>query len=455
MGLIEEAWRAVAGDSDGQVGRALSISGSADALPSPYAVQEVGVACVSAALLAAAALARQRSGAALDVHVDRDHVAAAVTSERSFRVDGRAAGAGFAPLSRFWRTSDGWARTHANYPWHRTALLDALQAPDEVDAVESAIRSVPSLVLEDLVVGAGGVAAAVRGLDQWRRHPQGAAVQGEPLVGYQVVGNAPPRRRAGSDLPADGIRVLDLTRVIAGPVCTRFLGALGADVLRIDPPAHLDMPIGSTSDTLLGKRSSALDLAAEGALPRLHGLLDEADLVVCGYRPGSLDGFGLAAGELTARHPGLVAVFLSAWGTEGPWATRRGFDSIVQAATGIADGASEGGSPGVLPCQLLDHGTGYLAAAAALDGLVRQSRDGGTHLRHLSLAGTAAWLTSAEQDERARSSTPIGRDSGWMVELDGESRVTTVAPPGSLGGRPLRWPGPPTNYLADRLSWRA
>jgi hypothetical protein len=178
--------------------------------------------------------------------------------------------------------------------------------------------------------------------------------------------------------------------------------------------------------------------------------------LVCGYRPDSLDRFGLAAAELHERHPGLVVVYLSAWGWHGSWAGRRGFDSIVQAATGIAEGESEDGStPGALPCQLLDHGTGYLAAAAALDGVRRQSIDGGTHVRELSLARTAAWLTAT--GERSEVPNPsIGRGpSSWLVELDGGSRVTTILPPGSLGGRPLRWPGPPTTYLGDHLSWVA
>jgi hypothetical protein len=451
--LIDSAWWSVAGES-GLPRARLTVSGRRNVLRSHHRTQEVGVACVSAALLAASALAGQRSGAALDAHVDRAHVAAALTSERRFLIDGRPAIASFAPLSRFWRSSDGWVRTHANYPWHRAALLDALKAPEEVDAVASAMLSIPSLELEQLVVSSGGVAAAVRGLEEWREHPQGFALQDEPLVGHRVVGDASPRRRTGSSLPADGIRVVDLTRVIAGPVCTRFLGVLGADVLRIDPPGHPDMQIGSTSDTLLGKRSAGLDLAPDDAIIRLHSLLDQADLVVCGYRPGSLDRFGLAADELHERHPGLVIVFLSAWGWHGPWAGRRGFDSIVQAATGIAEAESEDGStPGALPCQLLDHGTGYLAAAAALDGLRRQIVDGGTHVRELSLARTAAWLTATGGRDETPNSSFDSSASTWTVELDGASRVTTVSPPGSLGGRPLRWPGPPSAYLGDDLSW--
>jgi crotonobetainyl-CoA:carnitine CoA-transferase CaiB-like acyl-CoA transferase len=254
-----------------------------------------------------------------------------------------------------------------------------------------------------------------------------------------------------------GLRVLDLTRVIAGPVCTRFLGALGADVLRIDPPGHPDMRRGGVADTLLGKRSAALDLGDAGAARVLHRLLDGADVVVCGYRAGSLDRFGLAPDELAARHPALVVVYLDAWGHTGPWGERRGFDSVVQAATGIAARESQDGvTPGALPCQLLDHGTGYLAAAAVLDGLRRQAAGGGAVIRRLSLARTALWLLTATQLGQPQPTSPAGPSDAtpWLVKFQDEARsVQAVGPPGWLDDRALRWPGPPAHYLADQPVW--
>jgi crotonobetainyl-CoA:carnitine CoA-transferase CaiB-like acyl-CoA transferase len=249
-----------------------------------------------------------------------------------------------------------------------------------------------------------------------------------------------------------GVRVLDLTRVIAGPVCTRFLGALGADVLRLDPPAHPDMPAGAVADSLLGKRSAFLDLNASEGVDRLHELLAHADVVVCGYRPGALDCFGLRPDSLAERHPGVVAVYLDAWGHSGPWADRRGFDSVVQAPTGIAAGESGTGTePGALPCQLLDHATGYLAAAAAIDGLHRQRAQGGTHVRRLSLARTAWWLTSQDTRPETRAGTPAESNAPeWLVELDSPNgRVTAVLPPGRIDEIALRWPRPVTRYGND------
>ena len=455
--LIAEAWAAAASDDSGAHPQPVQLTGTPGRLPSRFAVEEVAVATVAAALLAAAALSEQRGGRATPVSLDRGHVAYAVRSERYFGVSGRAAGAGFASLSRFWPAADGWVRTHANYPWHRAALVTALETSDDGDAVAAALAALPAEEVERRVYEAGGIATAVRTLDTWRAHPQGRAVAVEPLISHRTTGSSPPRKRAPAERPMAGVRVLDLTRVIAGPVCTRFLGALGAEVLRIDPPSHADMRAGAVADTLLGKKSAFLDLNAREAAATLHDLLARADVVVCGYRPGALDGFGLGDESLTERHPGIVAVYLDAWGHTGPWAGRRGFDSVVQAPTGIAVGESvSGDEPGSLPCQVLDHGTGYLAAAAVLDGLRRQGAEGGTHVRRLSLARTAWWLTSQGVEAASGAGVPASDERMWLVELDSaRGRVTAVAPPGALGDRPLQWPLPVSCYGDDPPSWPA
>ena len=456
---IREAWCELVGEAGPpEPLDAMRVTGSGGRLRSALPVEAVAVACVGSALLAARQLHSQRGGSADEVTVDRDHVAVALTSERVFRRGGEqaVAGAGFAPLSRFWRTADGWVRTHANYPWHRDALLRVLGTTEDAAEVEAALAERRAEEVEADVFAAGGVAGALRSLPAWRAHPQGQALAVESLIGHHIAGDAAPRHRGPGELPASGIRVLDLTRVIAGPVCTRYLAALGAEVLRLDPPAHRDMAQGQVADTLLGKRSALLDLASPTGEDVLHRLLDSADVAVCGYRPGALERFGLAEEALAERHPGVVAVYLDAWGHTGPWATRRGFDSIVQAPTGIAavESLAEG-EPGALPCQLLDHGTGYLAAAAALDGLRRQAEQGGTHVRRLSLARTAWWLTSTPT-LAAGVGVDVGATSeqAFLVQL-GSTRgpVTVVAPPGELGTTPLRWPMPVTGYGTGDPTW--
>ncbi|HEY6296371.1 MAG TPA: CoA transferase [Streptosporangiaceae bacterium] len=447
-GLLAQAWAALTGDAGGPPD-GLEVTGDPGALPSRLPVEDTAIACAGAALLAAAA---GRGGARLD----RGHVAAAFRSEAYLRLNGERAGPGFAPLSRFWRAADGWVRTHANYPWHREALLRGVGTTGEPEAVAAAIAGLGAREVETLVTGAGGVAAAVRSEDTWRAEPPGRAVARAGLVEGTEIGGAPPRRHFVGALPASGIRVLDLTRVIAGPVATRYLGALGADVLRLDPPHRPEIP-AQAYDSLLGKRSAVLDLRTGEGNARLHELLSGADVLVHGYRPHALDRFGLAPEALAERHPGLVVVSLSAWGRSGPWGGRRGFDSIVQAACGIAVAESpDGERPGALPCQLLDHGTGYLCAAAVLCALAAQSARGGTLFRELSLARTGHWLLSQPRAGRATAGESGGEGtlSPWLTTLaSADGPVTAVLPLGQLAGHGFSWGGTLRRYGGDAPAW--
>jgi crotonobetainyl-CoA:carnitine CoA-transferase CaiB-like acyl-CoA transferase len=463
--LLAEAWAALdmessEADDPGGPG-ALRVTGDPGRLPSRLPVEDTAIACAGAALLAAAALHGQRGGAVGAGRsgsrmgwLDRGHVAAAVRSEAYLRVNGERGGPGFAPLSRFWRTADGWVRTHANYPWHREALLRTLGCGDDPESVAKDIAARGARDVENLVVSAGGVAAAVRTEAGWQAEPPGLAVAATRLVEGTETGGAPGRRRPAGPLPASGIRVLDLTRVIAGPVATRYLAALGADVLRLDSPRRPELTLHAY-DGLPGKRSALLDLGAADGTARLHDLLSRADVLVHGYRPHALDRFGLTPDIVAERHPGLVIVSLSAWGSGGPWGGRRGFDSIVQAACGIAMiESADGERPGALPCQLLDHGTGYLCAAAALRALARQAVRGGTQFRELCLARTASWLLSQDRQETAAGSVPDSDARAWLTTIgSADGPVTTVLPPGQLDGHGFAWPRTLSRYGGDQAAW--
>jgi CoA-transferase family III len=454
--LMSEAWVALTDKASAEL-EPLRLTGDTGALSSRLATEATATACIAVALAAAGALQELRTGSATTLDLDRGHVAAAVRSERYYRTGTRSTGMGFAPLSRFWRATDGWVRTHANYPWHRDALLRTLGLRDDSDheVVGAAISERTARDIEESVFAAGGIAAAVRSVDDWRAHAQGSAVHLEPLVSVRSEPDAAPRSPTDSGGPMSGLRVLDFTRVIAGPVCTRYLGALGAEVMRLDPPHRPDMTAGAAADTLLGKRSAIVDMSTPAGNRALHDLLEHADVVVCGYRPGALDRFDLSDDVLIERYPGLVIVDLSAWGHTGPWAARRGFDSVVQAPTGIAASESaDGQTPGTLPCQLLDHGTGYLAAAAVLDGVRRQMLTGGTHVRRLSLARTAAWLTARPPAEPPRPDSVDADPRPWLQVLDmADERIVAVRPPGRVADRELRWPELVTVYGADAPKW--
>ena len=472
--LLAEAWAALSADS-AENGDAtlpaglevLSVSGAPGNLPSRLPAEDVAIACAGTALLAAAALHAQRGGdrgsrGSPVVRLDRRHVAAAFRSEAFLRVDGAPAGPGFAPLSRFWRAADGWVRTHGNYPWHRAALLRALGCADDAEGdpepVAAAIAELGAREAEDLVTGAGGVAAAVRDEASWRAEPPGQAVAATALVEATSVGDAPPRWRPAGPLPASGIRVLDLTRVIAGPVATRYLGALGADVLRLDPPDRPELTM-QTYDGLLAKRSALLDFGTADGHDRLHELLSGADVLVHGYRPHALDRFGLGPQALAERHPGLVVVSLSAWGSRGPWGGRRGFDSIVQAASGIAM-AESGTASGPARCRASCSTT----APATCARPPRCRRWPGSPPVAAPSSASCPWPgprtgCSASPGRPApgdggRSAPWRRRRAAWLTTLDSAAGpVTTVLPPGRLDDEALTWPRALSRYGGDEAAW--
>ncbi|MGN6440666.1 MAG: CoA transferase [Arthrobacter sp.] len=402
--------------------------------------------------------------------------AAAFDSFGHLRIAGRKP-QGFAPLSGFHRTGDGWIRLHANYPHHEQRLLRALGVTSPEEA-ERRLRSMAALEAEAAIQSNAGIAAAVRTRSEWLASDMGraaglgawvafefadgtAAGLGLRDFGEESSGGISAGRGSGQAeaLPLRGLRVVDLTRVIAGPVATRLLAALGADVLRIDPPALPEIE-DQFVDTAFGKRSAEADLSLPGNQHRLRQLLPAADVVVAGYRHGALDRFGLNPRELLASHPGLVVVTLDSWGSAGPWSGLRGFDSIVQAACGIAhvygkdnhDGDNHDGEwrPGALPVQALDHATGYGVAAAAIHLLARRREAGAGGTAHLSLARTAEELFSLGRNTE-RPSEVSAPDYRSTDSAYGELRY--VGPPLTDAGQPLDYPFPPPPYGGSSLAW--
>ncbi|MFD7010410.1 CoA transferase [Rhodococcus jostii] len=379
--------------------------------------------------------------------LDPERIAASFASDRLLRVSG-APVSGFAELSGFFAASDGWVRTHANYPHHRTRLLAALALSDDAgrDAVAARIGRLTAADVEDRAAAAQAIAVRVRTAAEWAASAQGAAAASGDLVSTVVhAESSRPRTRHRSHRvpgsgPLAGVKVLDLTRVIAGPVATRTLALLGADVLRIDPPSIPEIVVQHL-DTGQGKRTALLDVrSADGRLV-WGSLLAEADVVVTGYRPGALDG-------LLDDAPGhLVRGRVCAWGGSGPWARRRGFDSIVQAASGIA--TIEGGdTPGALPAQALDHATGYLLAAGIVDAVAAGHVDGRGRSVDVSLARTGAWLLTA--DGRSEDPPPPAMPGPRCLTAHGDLVTARPAlaefddypfPARPWGGDAPSWPG--------------
>jgi hypothetical protein len=365
--------------------------------------------------------------------VDLAGVATAYQSERHFRVDGSVPGA-WAELSGFWATGDGWVRTHANYPHHRDRLVAALGISPEPEALRGRLAELSAAEAEQLIVGRGGIAAAVRTSGEWRAHPHGGAVGSLPLLAVTRRGDADVRPLApAAGAPLAGVRVLDLTRVIAGPVATRTLALWGAEVLRIDPPTLPEIE-WQHLDGGAGKRTALLDVHSD----RFGALAAEADVLVHGYRPGAL---GLD--RTIEANPALVVASLSAWGAAGPWSGRRGFDSIVQAASGIALIESpDGTTPGALPAQALDHSAGYLLAGAVAALLGRRARSGGGWSVSTSLTRVADELIRADRN---------------VQPVSGAYEPTTVTHDGLTYARPALHADdfrfPPRPWGADDPVW--
>ena len=376
----------------------------AGALPSLYPVSDLAAASVAAAGLALAELVEARfgrqsvpssPGPSPGVTVDRR--LAAFWFARSLHPQGWDLPPTWDPVAGDYRTADGWIRLHTNAPHHRDAALAVLGAPPERQAVAQAVARWGADALESAVVAAGGCAAAMRSAAAWAAHPQGAAVAREPLIAWEAGGaGATGLSGAQVDRPLAGLRVLDLTRVLAGPVATRFLAGFGATVLRLDPPGW-DEP-GVLPETTLGKACARLDLTDPAGRTRFEDLLATADILVHGYRSDALARLGLDTAARARLRPGLIDVSLDAYGWTGPWRARRGFDSLVQMSSGLAEaGMTCAGAdkPVPLPVQALDHATGTLMAAACLRGMTRRLATGRGCAARLSLARTAALLATA------------------------------------------------------------
>lgn len=347
------------------------------------------------------------------------------------------------PIAGDYRCRDGWIRLHTNAPLHRAAAERVLGAHADKEAMARAVAPWGKSELEQAVVDAGGCAAEMRSITEWASHPQGQAVAAEPLVQRQTwpatTSGWPPRFDPAR--PLAGVRVLDLTRVLAGPVASRFLAGYGAEVLRIDPPLWDEPAV--VAEVAVGKRLARLDLRSSTGQARLRELLRQADLLLLGYRADALDRLGFGPAERAAMAPDLVEVAIDAYGWSGPWAARRGFDSLVQMSSGIADAGMQwrhADKPHPLPVQALDHATGYLMAAAAVRG-IRQRRHGTIERSRLSLARTAKLLVDCEHlasdDEPLAAETD--EDRAPDIERTGWGEARRLRPPLVIEGVPMRW----------------
>jgi hypothetical protein len=447
--LTEIGWRAIGGTDVPQPVDFVS----SGALASAFPVTDFASATVATAGLAIADLIGSSGGSQPSVTIDRRLVSFWFFA--SLRPIGWALPPIWDPIAGDYETQDGWIKLHTNAPHHRRAAQRVLGPHSDKDAMAQAVRAWRGEDLETAIVAAGGCAAEMRTTAQWRLHPQGAAVAREPLVhiawhAATARDWAPNRAR-----PLEGLRVLDLTRILAGPVASRFLAGFGAEVLRIDP-IDWDEPVVAPEVTL-GKSCARLDLRDAKDRAIFESLLAGADILLHGYRPDALEKLGLGAARRREIAPALIDVSLCAYGWSGPWALRRGFDSLVQMSSGIAQTGMDwrkANKPVPLPVQALDHATGYLMAAAAVRGVTERHAHGRALEARLSLARTAQFLF---EQASGHSEPPLAKetqdDRHPAIEQTDWGEAQRIKPPLVIGGAPIFWAKPARKLGSSAATW--
>jgi len=441
-------------DLAGLPGGDASITGGDPVFPTPYKVGTAGAAALAAVGSAVSQLWFLKNNRKQTVRIGVRPAAAAMRSARYLKIDGQAPKDPWDPFSGYYPVKEGrWVSIHCNFANHREAAMQVLGHPADRAAAEQASCNWDGLALEDAIHAAKGCAGLARTAQEWAQHPQSAAVARQPLLEITKIGESKPEPLPGGLRPLSGVRVLDLTRVLAGPTCARTLAEHGADVLKIAGP-HLPDSGASEFDTGIGKLQAYLDLRDKSGIDTLRGLLETADVFSQSFRPGTLAARGFSPEEAARLRPGIVYVTLSAWGSEGPWQDRRGFDSIVQTVSGMALRQSGESKPKLMPVSAIDYVSGYLMAFGALTALARRATEGGSWRVRVSLARTGKWIVDrgiAEGFASAPAELPKEELQSLIMQNGKFSHLRPVLelsetpprwerPPAPLGSHPARWP---------------
>ena len=455
--ILTDLWTAAGGDPAAL--EAVKLTGNEPVMPSSFRVGAAAQAGIAAAGLAAAQIWRLRGGRAQNLSVDMLHAAVECRSERYLRVDDKPPPPAWDALAGVYRTGDDrYVRLHTNFPHHRDNVCRVLNCRPERSAVQEALLRWDGATFETEAYAGGAVVSLMRSRDEWLAHPQAQALQPLPLILIERIGEAAPRPWPVGDRPLSGLRVLDLSRVIAGPVAGRALAAHGADVMLVTGPKLPSIP-WLVIDTGRGKLSCSLDLKSDEGRAALRMLMSDADVMLQGYRPHALAALGFSARDAALLSPGIIYVSLSAYGHVGPWADRRGFDSLVQTSTGFNHAEAQAAGiegPKELPMQILDHVTGYLMAFGAMMARVRQAREGGSWHVRVSLAQTGHWLWNLGRLDKGLAVPDIKPEAvaGFLEESDsGFGRLRAVRHAASLSQTPAFWARPSVPLGHDAPKW--
>lgn len=435
---------------------AVEIVGADPVLPTPWPVGEVAAVALAHAGVAAARLSDRAGANPGPVRVGVAEAAAATIGFAVMRVDGESMARTNAEnpwVARYRCADERWIHLHGGFPALAERLASLFDLPVAADerTIGAAVGRWESGELEDAVAALDGCSAIIRTEDEWRRHPQGELVHSWPIVVQRDRDvSASPRWTPSPTRPLDGLRVLDLTRVLAGPTSGRTLAAFGADVLHVRGPNVPVVP-AFVVDTGHGKRQAHADFADPDQLATLREVALGADVVVQGYRPGVVARYGLDEDSL--RSDGFRGVFasVSAFGHEGPWSDRAGWEQLAQSASGLCLDPLGDDKPVMLPCAATDYTTGFVVAAGIMEALDAALADGRSKRVDGSLCQTAAWILRAGR--LAEGAAPSGLTPELQRSETGFGVVEHLGPCVEVDGLDVGWTHPTTPLGAGRLSW--
>ncbi|MBW2280868.1 MAG: CoA transferase [Deltaproteobacteria bacterium] len=433
------------------------IHGCDPVLASPFRVGEAAAGALAAGGVAAAEFWKLRGGRAQTVSVDARAAAASLLSFMFQRIDSapQMTERGVRATTALYPARDGhWIHLHGGFPHLRDGTLAELGCADDPDAVAAAVRERDAQELEDALAARGMCGAMARTGEEWLAHPQGRAMAKLPPVEVIRIGDSPPETPRFASRPLEGMRVLDLTRVLAGPSCARTLAEHGAEVLRVAAP-HLPFIEPFVIDTGHGKRSAHVDLRDAEGVETLRGLVRGADVFSQGYRAGALERRGFGPEQLAELRPGIVVASINCYGHEGPWAARPGWEQLAQTVSGIAVEQGAPGDPTLIPAAACDYVTGYLAACGVMRALVRRATEGGSYHVRASLVQTALWLRSLGRVDPA-DARALEREEIEALSTDSETawgRIRHLTPVTRMSETAPQWLQPPVPLGTHEARW--
>lgn len=364
----------------------------------------------------------------------------------------------------FFQTRDGrqmYILRHAFYHEHFSRLLACLDCSSATESIERAVARRNAIELEDDLAAAKAMGAVARTREEWLAHPQGRHLASRTPFEIVRLGDSDAEPFSPAARPLEGVRIVDMGHVLAGPVVSRTLAEQGAEVIHVSAP-HMPDPTHVIVDTAIGKRTAFVDLRLTEDRAQLKRLISQADVFVHSWRPGALDKCGLSSAELTAERPGLIYASVSCYGSDGPWASRAGYDPFGQVVSGLAVGEGSIDEPVLASTFTLnDYLAGYCAAAGVTGALVQRAKNGGSYEVKVSLTGCSMWLQ--DLGKLPPEQWPDGPGGiRTLPKVAPEDLTITPTPYGDIEhAKPIvhysetqpYWTSPPMPAGATRLSW--